>query len=322
MAGTKNYAEPQLGLPLFKKTMKRREFISHAVCTAFIASLPGALAQSLTQTVTPALAATDDEMLCNAKFDFALSNKLSEKPINEVIIEIGKSFIGTDYKAGVLETPGGEHLVVNLHALDCVTFYENAVALARCIKMKKFTFDDYKTQLQLIRYRGGVVNGYPSRLHYTTDYLYDGEKKGVLKVITNKLFPESDLRPIPRPINFMSAHRSLYPQLADKANFEEIKMQERLIDMRNTYYLPKDNLRSAENYIPTGSIVAITTSVPGLDISHTGIAIRLDNGELHLMHAPDIGYKVQISETTLFQYLAKHTKQTGIVVAEALEPKL
>ena len=44
--------------------------------------------------------------------------------------------------------------------------------------MKKIFFDDYKAQLQFIRYRNGIINGYPSRLHYTTDYWFDNEKKG------------------------------------------------------------------------------------------------------------------------------------------------
>jgi hypothetical protein len=47
----------------------------------------------------------------------------------------------------------------------------------------------------------------------------------------------------------------------------------------------------------------------------------MDNGALHLMHAPDVGYKVQITESPLHDYLARHSKQTGIIVAEALEPK-
>ena len=72
--------------------------------------------------------------------------------------------------------------------------------------------------------------------------------------------------------------------------------------------------------IKTGSLIGITTNVPGLDVSHTGIAVRLETGALHLLHAPDIGYKVQMTEKPLHDYLALHPKQTGIIVAEALEP--
>jgi hypothetical protein len=262
-----------------------------------------------------------DETICKAKFDLALSNNLCDKPINEVIVEIGRSFIGTEYAAHSLEEDGAEHLVINLRVLDCVSFYENSLALARCVKMKKLSFDNYRTQLQFIRYRSGIIDGYPSRLHYTTDYWFDNEKKGVLKVVTEELFGEKNLMPVPTPINFMTSHRSAYKQLANERFFEELRKQEEEIGKRGMLFLPKEKIRRFAEKIKTGSLIGITTSTAGLDISHTGIAVRAGNGALHLMHAPDVGSKVQITESTLHDYLARHSKQTGIIVAEALEPR-
>jgi len=54
--------------------------------------------------------------------------------------------------------------------------------------MKKSHSKTTRAQLQLVRYRGGIIDGYPSRLHYTTDYWYDNERKGVLKVVTRQIF--------------------------------------------------------------------------------------------------------------------------------------
>jgi Protein of unknown function (DUF1460) len=300
--------------------MNRREFISRTMLSALIPLLPLAFNKSSAASILSMLDETD-ETICKAKFDLALSANLAVKPINSVIVEIGKSFIGTVYAAHSLEEDGAEHLVVNLRVLDCVSFYENSLALARCVKMKKVTFDDYKAELQFIRYRNGIINGYPSRLHYTTDYWFDNEKKGVLKVVTKELFGEKNLQPIPTPINFMSSHRSAYRQLSNESFFEEIGKQEKEIGKRGMLFLPKEKIRLFAEKINTGSFIGITTTIPGLDISHTGIAVRMDNGALHLMHAPDVGYKVQITESPLHDYLDRHSKQTGIIVAEALEPK-
>ena len=263
-----------------------------------------------------------DETICKKKFEFAVDQRLAERPINEVIAEIGKTFLGTEYVGHVLEQPGEERLVVNMRALDCVSFYENSLVLARCIKMKKFTFEDYKAQLQFIRYRGGIIDGYPSRLHYTTDYWYDNERKGVLKIVTRQIFGDQNVKPIPKPINFMSAHRSTYTQLANDQYYEVIVKQEEAINSRESFFLPKGNVHMFADKIKTGSLLGITTNIPGMDIAHTGVAIRLENGELHFMHAPNVGYRVQITEAPLHEYLAKNAKQTGIIVAEALEPKL
>jgi hypothetical protein len=46
----------------------------------------------------------------------------------------GKFFIGTPYVAGTLDLDTQqENLVIDLHGFDCVTFYENALALAATI---------------------------------------------------------------------------------------------------------------------------------------------------------------------------------------------
>ena len=299
--------------------MNRRHFIGSAALST-LASLASPMLSKLHAFPLTAIPENSDAVLCKEKLDFALSRRLAERPINEVIVEIAKTFIGTNYVDHVLEEAGPEHLVVNLRALDCVSFYENTLALALCVKMKRLTFDDFKTELQRIRYRSGVIDGYPSRLHYTTDYWFDNEKKGVLKVVTKDLFGEKNVHLLPKPINFMSAHRSSYQQLADDGICNSIRKQEEEISEREVFFLPKGNLHMFAERIKTGSLIGITTNVPGLDVSHTGIAVRLETGALHLLHAPDIGYKVQMTEKPLHDYLALHPKQTGIIVAEALEP--
>ena len=300
--------------------MNRREFITRTALSAFIPLLPSVSHASYATSILSMLGETD-ETICKGKFDLAISSHLIDKPINEVIVEIGKSFIGTDYAAHSLEEGGAEHLVVNLRVLDCVSFYENSLVLARCVKTKNFSFDEYRAQLQFIRYRNGIIDGYPSRLHYTTDYWFDNEKKGVMRIVTKELFGEKNLLPIPTPINFMTSHRSAYKQLVNEKFFEEIGKQEEEISKRGTLFLSKEKIHLFSGKIKTGSFIGITTNTSGLDISHTGIAVRMENGELHLMHAPDVGYKVQITESPLHDYLARHPKQTGIIVAEALEPK-
>ena len=144
----------------------------------------------------------------------------------------------------------------------------------------------------------------------------------MLKIVTRNIFGDQNVKPIPKPINFMSTHRSTYTQLANDQYYEVIVKQEEAINSRESFFLPKGNVHMFADKIKTGGLLGITTNIPGMDIAHTGVAIRLENGELHFMHAPNVGYRVQITEAPLHEYLAKNAKQTGIIVAEALEPKL
>lgn len=290
--------------------MDRRTFFKSAAILGVAGSLP------ISKNAFGLFDGTDDAELCRKKFDLAVSLSLQKEPINDVVIAMGKSFLGTPYVAHALEIPGDERLVVNMHGLDCVSFYENSLVLARCIKMNKMSFDEYKQQLQFIRYRGGVIDGYTSRLHYTSDYFYDNEQRGVWKNVTK------DLGGIPyvKTIDFMSTHPEAYRQLRERPSLiEVIKRQEAEITKRPKFYVPKETVASVADKIRSGDILGITTNIPGLDTSHTGIAIR-QGGALHFMHAPDVGKKVQITDVTLAEYLARNKKQTGIMVVQPNEP--
>ena len=171
---------------------------------------------SLTNLILKAQVFSEKDVeICNSKFDLAVDKDLAEKPIGDVIAEIGKSFIGTDYLAHGLEKDGDEQLVINLTGLDCTTFLENSLVLARCIKKGKTTFKDYEKELQFVRYRDGKIDKYPSRLHYFSDWIYDNVKKGVVKDVTEETGGEK----IKFKINFMSTHPDSYKQLEENSDF-------------------------------------------------------------------------------------------------------
>src|SRR5665647_578624 len=96
-----------------------------------------------------------DIEICRAKFKLSESSNLKSKSIGDVIVKIGESFTGTDYKAHTLETEGVEKLVVDLTGLDCTTFLENVLAIALLIKKDSTTFENYVKELTYIRYRNG-----------------------------------------------------------------------------------------------------------------------------------------------------------------------
>lgn len=258
-----------------------------------------------------------DVEVCNSKFNLAAKKSLSEKPINEVIVEIGKSFLETEYVAHTLEKVGDEQLVINLTGLDCTTYLENVLTLSRCIKKNKISFDDYQKELTFIRYRDGKIDKYPSRLHYFSDWIYNNQQKGIIKDITKEIGGKK----IKFNVNFMSRNPKYYKQLKENPEFiPVISKQEKEISSRQYYYIPKDVIEKLESKIQTGDLIALTTSDKGLDIGHVGLAIKMDNGRIHFLHAPLVGSKVQITELPLSDYATKIKKHAGIIVLRVLEP--
>ena len=248
-----------------------------------------------------------DVEICNSKFNLAVEKSISEKPINEVITEIGKSFLETDYVANTLEKEGDEQLVINLTGLDCTTFLETSLTFARCIKKDKTSFEDYQNELTYIRYRDGKLDKYPSRLHYFSDWIYNNQQKGIVKDITKEIGGKE----IKFNLNFMSENPKYYKQLKENPEFIPIiSNQEKEINSRKYYYIPEDDIEKLEPKIQSGDLIALTTSDKGLDIGHVGIAVKMDDGRIHFLHAPLAGSKVQITETPLSDYANKQTKKS------------
>jgi len=259
----------------------------------------------------------EDVEICNKKFQISIKEDFINQPINKVMVEIGESFIGTEYLAHGLEADGDEQLVTNLTRLDCTTLVENTLALSRCVKKGSTSFDDYLLELEYIRYRDGLVDGYTSRLHYFSDWISDNVSKGVVADETMNLGGE----PIKFNLDYMSTHPDSYKQLKENPDLIHIiQMQEEEINSRIYYFLPKDEFKSKEKLINNGEIIAITTTVEGLDIGHIGIAVKMDDGRIHLLHAPNVNKEVQITELPLADYLMKYKRHSGVIVLKVLEP--
>lgn len=259
------------------------------------------------------------QITCSAEDKKAYEDKiievdgLLEKDFGKTIVAVGKTFLGTPYVAKTLEIGEIETLVVNLQGLDCTTYVENILAFSLLLREGKSDFDAFTNNLETIRYKNGKLDGYASRLHYFSEWIANNEQKGILKDITAEIGGVE----IRKEINFMSTHRDLYPFLKDEANYEKIKASENYLNNESICYLPQDEIEANEHLIQSGDIIALTTSIEGLDITHTGIASREKDGRIHLLHASSSG-QVKISELPLVDYLKKVKKNTGIMVARTI----
>lgn len=238
---------------------------------------------------------------------------LLQKPVGENMVALGEHFIGTPYVAHSLEEAGEEHLVINLRGFDCLTLVENSLALSRCLSSARTSFDDFRAQLTYIRYAGGAIKGYTSRLHYFTDWMADNVRKGVVQDMTPAVGGE-DYR---KTINFMSTHRDSYKQLADDSAMERVKEAEASLSGKALHRVPREKIASVLGLLRNGDIIGIVTSMEGMDIAHTGMVLRKD-GTAKFLHAPLSGGAVTISEGSLAEYVHRTKSMTGIVVARPL----
>lgn len=239
-------------------------------------------------------------------------------PIGDIIVRVGRRFVGDPYTPHTLDLPGPERLVVNLRTFDCVTYVESMLALARVIRAGRGgplpTFGAFTDQLRLIRYRNGVIDGYTSRLHYFSEWIRNNQEKGVVENITRALggIPDTSR------IDFMSTHAEAYPQLrGHPERVARIRAIERALSRETRYLIPQSRVGDVTDRMHDGDILAMTSTVPGLDVAHTGFAIRV-NGKVYLMNAPLVGKSVEISKLPLAQRILEIPGQNGLMIARPL----
>lgn len=252
-----------------------------------------------------------DSIILKQFGEYAVQKGLGELSLDKRIEMVGRFFLGKPYKSGTLNEAQAEMPVINLRELDCVTFVENVLALALLDNYTTISVRGFVSNIVKLRYRNGRITDYTSRLHYSTDWLYEMERLHYLNDVTASLGG----KPYLPNVGFMSKHPSRYPPLAaDKQLVKQMQDIERSVNKRTYHYIPKAEIKAIANKIHTGDILLITTNIPGLDTSHLGIAVKKGR-KIYLMHASSTGKKVVISTVPLETYMADITSQTGIIVA-------
>jgi hypothetical protein len=245
-------------------------------------------------------------------------------PIGECMGKIGSMMIGTRYVGGTLELMP-ERCILDLNGLDCVTFFENTLNISRTAKIKQneilqnpnsITFRDVLDQIEFTRYRGGNMDGYTSRLHYTSEWIIDNVKKGVVKDLTKELGG----KPFPVKVGFMSANPQYYPQLvAEPTLVRKIQGIENEINAQKHWYIPNAQVKDIENKLQTGDIIAIATNKSGLDYSHTGMIIKNAKGMALFLHASSSKKRVYLDKR-ISTYLSESSTSIGISVLRPQDP--
>ena len=233
---------------------------------------------------------------------------------------LARQFLGIPYVAHTLEINDDERLVVNTRQLDCTTLVETVTALKLCTQQGKRTFADYLNALRQLRYRQGRMAGYPSRLHYFTDWIRDKVQMQLVADIQQPNPPFAAVQTV--SVDYMSTHPSAYKALKANASLvPEIRASEQSLTGMKVRYIPKRLLRNnvlLRKAIKDGDILAITCNKKGLDIAHLGFAVWRKDG-LHLLNASMIHKKVVEEPMTLYQYMQRHPSHTGIRVVRIFE---
>lgn len=300
-------------------SLHRREFLRYAALGTFSFLTYSALAAKIAGVATNR-AKFEGQDIFQRIVDKARANNWTKLPIGELMGKIARELEGTPYVGFTLETSKDqESCVVNLKGLDCVTFFEDTLDMARMLKRGKSKPADMLAEIQYTRYRGGKMGDFTTRLHYTTDWFVDNEKKGVVKILAPTL-PGS--APFTQKVGIMSQKSANYRQLAAHPEMvPTIQKLEAEINERQLMFVPMDKLEEAQSHLQTGDIVGVATTEPGIDIAHTGLVVKDEQGVPHFMDASSSKkhYRVTFEDGPISKAFGWSKKLTGAMFARPLE---
>ncbi len=241
-------------------------------------------------------------------------------PLGDRTVVVGKALLGTPYRNYTLEIDSRiEAPSVNFNAVDCWTFFELSLGFARMLHAKdgNYTPQDLLATIEADRYRGGRCDGsYTSRLHYLEDWIYDNEKRGLVRNLTRSLggVPMrgrylNEMSRFWRSSRYMRNNPALVPQIATIEN---------RIASRTIYHIPRAWVASVEPYIQNGDVICITGAGPEGFTEHVGLAYRDYAGTLRFMHASKDERRV-IVDTPLHDYIFRYRKFAGIMLVRPNE---
>jgi hypothetical protein len=248
----------------------------------------------------------------------------AETPLGRKAARVGELAAGTPYEPVTLDAyirAGGspsrtEPLTLSLTRFDCVTLVEACLAIARVAAADgNPSWERFGREVQRMRYRGGERGGYASRLHYFSEWITDGETRGLIEDRGAELGGVEDAR----PLRFMTEHRGSYPALADDNVFRDVAALERRLDDRPRRVIASKRIPQVADRIETGDVLAFATEITGLDVTHAAFAYRDAENVLRVLHAPLSGGVVEVTRATLPEYVAAIRRATGILVARPLQ---
>jgi len=200
----------------------------------------------------------------------------------ERISLISKAFLDTPYRGGTLvgsrEIP--EVLIADFSAVDCFTLLDYVEAM-RC----SAGIDQLKVQLKKVRYQGGEVS-FTKRNHFFTDWrVFRGR---TVKDVTSEVGRDKT-KAVVKTLNQKADGSLFLPGIAPKT--------------RTVYYISAEALDSGIlNRLHSGDYVGIYSPVAGLDVTHTGIIIRKEEG-IYLRHASSQKRYRRVVDSDLLSYM-------------------
>lgn len=251
--------------------------------------------------------------------DQARRKNWASLPIGERTAAFGLALCGTPYVNYTLEIDNRiESPSVNFYGMDCWTFYEISLAMARLVKNPPslWTREALLHYIELERYRDGRCDGtYASRMHHLEEVFANNQRRGLGRNVTASLGGI----PLRRQVKYMqtsAAVRSSRYLRNDSSLVPKMARIEAQISRLPVTYIPKSKVASIESSLRNGDVLAIVSNWHSSYTAHVGLAKRDGSTTCRFMHATSVRRKGRrcLVDSRISQYLREKSSHIGLIV--------
>jgi len=281
--------------------------------SAAVVTAPSAVVSS-PRDEAHAAAPVDTALL--AAWSARVGGRRAREPFGTLLARVAAAQLGVPYRQAP-EGSGPEWVHTDLTTFHCVSLVETSLALTRCLWRERDDAACLLGEIEGLRYRGGRLDGFASRLHYFVDWLEDNAARRHLVLRTRELGGRS----IQLPFFYLSAHPTRYPPMAEDAVRALVERREEELGRATHDIIPRERVGAAVAALRTGDVVAIVGAKPGILVSHTGLVVRGKDGVARLLHASSHHHRVLLTTSDLADYVRRRPERRGLIVARPLEPE-
>lgn len=256
----------------------------------------------------------------NAIVAKAVAGNWRALPIGTRMGRIGRALIGVPYVGYTLEIHDRtECPSCNCNGLDCWTFFEAVLGMARMLERPQQTYTPQHLlrEIEWTRYRAGRCTGnYLDRIHYLNEWFWDNGARGNIRDITRALGGATQLsgRRSTEMTTLWKSYRYLRNNPSLRPGMAKI---EAVVNSLPVWYIPKDRVARIESKLGEGDIAGIVTKYQGGVCSHVGMIVKDSSGQSLFLHASK-NHKKVTTEGTISSYLNRYGSHAGLIVARPL----
>ncbi len=240
-------------------------------------------------------------------------------PMGTRLALLGRECLGIPYVGYTLEIDDRiECPSANFNGLDCWTFFEIALGMARLLERPGSAGapPDLLKEIQWTRYRAGRCQGnYLERIHYLNEWFIDNEARGNVQDITRRLGgavrlegrESREMTVLWKGYRYLRCNPALRPHMA--------RLEAR-VNALPVWYIPKSGVAQIEGQLQDGDIAGIVAKDQGGVCSHVGLITR-SGGQARLMHASK-NHRQVVLDQAISKYLNSFTSHAGLIVARPL----